>query len=152
MISITIEKSDLRFRDRLRWNTVARRLTTAIGEEMSAAVRAEAPVGKKEIGGHNGQLRDSITYHNKIGARSASVEIVSNVEYAEFVIKGTPPHVIVPVQASRLHWVQGGNSYYRYRVNHPGTKPNPFPARALRPLTPRLQREMSATVQESLGA
>ena len=50
--------------------------------------------------------------------------ITNGVEYAMAVWKGTAPHTIVPRNAKALFWP--GADHPVMRVNHPGTKPNPF--------------------------
>lgn len=150
MMEISIQRSDQRFRDRWRWPSFARRWASEVGPELVAAVRDRAPVGKKEIGGHNGQLRDSISYRTRISSTGAVIEVGSTVPYAGYVVHGTPPHIIQPRTASRLHWVEGGNHFYRYRVNHPGAKANPFPERAMHAMEPIVQRGTGATVMRTL--
>lgn len=53
-----------------------------------------------------------------------SWNIVSGVEYAMAVWKGTPARVIVPVNKKALFWP--GAAHPVKRVNHPGTRANPF--------------------------
>jgi len=50
--------------------------------------------------------------------------------YAPYVEFGTPPHVIEPVNKMALANTATGWGPYK-RVNHPGTKPNPFMERIL---------------------
>jgi hypothetical protein len=48
---------------------------------------------------------------------------------------GTKPHKIVPKGAGyplAFYWAKIGGMMYTYSVNHPGTKPNPYAARAER--------------------
>ena len=60
------------------------------------------------------------------GARS-----VGGAFYGEFVRKGTAPHVIVPRKGKALRFFIGGQVVFAKRVNHPGTKANPYHVRAL---------------------
>jgi hypothetical protein len=46
--------------------------------------------------------------------------------YAAYVIKGTAPHEIRPVNASVLAFEVGGKLVFTPIVRHPGTKANPF--------------------------
>ena len=46
--------------------------------------------------------------------------------YAAYIIKGTAPHEIRPVNASVLAFEVGGKLVFTPIVRHPGTKPNPF--------------------------
>lgn len=147
---MTLEKSDLRFRDRFRWNTIAKRWAAEAGETLATAVRDAAPVGRREGDNHNGQLRDSIGHRALIDSRSATVQVYSRVSYVSYVIRGTPPHPIEPRNVSRLHWIEGGNHVYRSRVYHPGTKPNPFPERAAKPIAPIINGKLANVVKMSL--
>lgn len=45
-------------------------------------------------------------------------------EYTLFVEYGTPPHVILPKTKKALNW--RGAEHPVKKVNHPGTRPNPF--------------------------
>lgn len=72
--------------------------------------------------------------------RKTGVEIVSatknrivsaaviDVTYGEFVIEGTPPHVIRARRgrALRFNWPKAGGVVFFAKVNHPGTTANPF--------------------------
>lgn len=148
MISINIERNDQGFATRWRWHTVASRWAAETGQAMASAVRAAAPVGKKDAG--NGRLRDSITFKPTVTATTASVEVISRVPYAGYVIRGTPPHVIEPRTARILHWEQGGNHYYRYRVQHPGARANPFPETALRGSSAAIEGRMRNVVVSAM--
>jgi hypothetical protein len=48
-----------------------------------------------------------------------------------FVSKGTRPHVIMPSNKKALRFVMGGGTVFAMRVNHPGTHPNFFMAKAM---------------------
>ena len=47
-----------------------------------------------------------------------------------YVVEGTAPHEIRPVNASVLAFAVGGRMVFTSLVRHPGTKPNPFMERA----------------------
>jgi len=52
--------------------------------------------------------------------------------HAVYIIKGTTPHEIRPVNASVLAFkAAGGDMVFTKLVRHPGTKPNPFLQRAV---------------------
>jgi len=59
-------------------------------------------------------------------------EVTSNglmfyfVDYAKFVEFGTPPHTITPNTKKALAFKSGGDTIIVKKVNHPGTRPNPF--------------------------
>lgn len=65
----------------------------------------------------------------------AGQKVVAGVEnpteYAMFVHEGTKPHVILPKNAKVLTWKpRGGARVFARKVNHPGTKAQPWLARA----------------------
>lgn len=51
------------------------------------------------------------------------------VKYAMYVHEGTSPHVILPINGKALMWP--GATHPVKRVNHPGSKGNPFMPRIL---------------------
>ena len=51
--------------------------------------------------------------------------------YAQIVSSGSRPHMIYPRFARALRFVIAGQVIYTSRVNHPGTKPNPYLQRHL---------------------
>ena len=146
MISLTIDKADQRFSTRWRWESAATKWAVETGEILKQAIKNEAPVGK------TGELRDSTSLRPKIGTTTATVEFTTRVPYADYVIKGTPAHVIVPRNARVLRWQEGGQWIYRQKVNHPGARANPFPEKAVRPLIPVVSRKMRNLVINSMGA
>jgi hypothetical protein len=102
----------------------------------------EAPVGKDE---NAGRLRDSIGLPDiESGGGKVSMTWTSDVPYAGFVIEGTQPHPIYPVNVRALHW----DDVFAAHVNHPGTKPDPFPQRAIDRLLPELTTSLAAIFKE----
>lgn len=81
-----------------------------------------------------GNLGRSIT----IGAVSATrSETIARADYAVYVEHGTRPHTIVPKRRKALRWAAGnarlsgapragGNVRFAKRVQHPGTRAQPF--------------------------
>lgn len=51
--------------------------------------------------------------------------------YAQIVSGGSRPHIIRPRTAKALRFVINGVVVYTRRVNHPGTRPNPYLTRHL---------------------
>jgi hypothetical protein len=61
----------------------------------------------------------------EIGNGEASINVLAS--YAMYVVRGTRPHVIRPVDASVLAFeAADGKMVFTSLVHHPGTKPNPF--------------------------
>jgi hypothetical protein len=90
---------------------------------------------KKLVPRKTGNLGRSIG----IGRVTATyAETVASAEYAAFVELGTRPHVIVPRTKKVLRWpatgsatlsgrvASGGQAIFARKVNHPGTKAQPF--------------------------
>lgn len=90
-------------------------------------VRDEAPV-------KSGRLRDSIVAKGTGTARG-----VYSVYYGPYVAEGTKPHLIRPSKARVLVFQVGGKTVFARQVNHPGTKANDFPRRAVDAAKPALQ-------------
>lgn len=80
----------------------------------------EAPYDK-------GRLRGDITVFPQTKSNEISVGNTKLIDYAVHVFYGTKPHVIKPKRAKALKTPYG----YRKRVNHPGTKANPYLETAL---------------------
>ena len=53
-----------------------------------------------------------------------TVQVLSEIDYARYVIDGTAPHPIDPVAKKALFW-EGAEHPVRH-VNHPGTTADPF--------------------------
>ena len=69
-----------------------------------------------------GKLAGSIV--KEVGDGEASIQALA--PYAVYVVKGTRPHEIRPVNASVLAFEIRGKMVFTPIVHHPGTKPNPF--------------------------
>jgi HK97 gp10 family phage protein len=81
-----------------------------------------------------GRLRSSIVSRTEGGGRQLGYVVGSNVTYAAAVEYGTAPHVIVPKNRKALYWP--GAAHPVAKVNHPGTRAQPFlrPAIELTPI------------------
>ena len=74
-----------------------------------------------------GRLAGSIV--KEVADCEASIQALA--PYAVFVVNGTAPHEIRPVNASCLAFEsRGGEFVFTQLVRHPGAKPNPFIAKA----------------------
>lgn len=71
-----------------------------------------------------GRLRSSIVARTETHGRSVGVVIGTNVSYAADVEYGTKPHVILPKNGKALYWP--GARHPVAKVNHPGTRAQPF--------------------------
>ena len=129
------------------WSGIASRWASTVGPVVEEALRREAPVGQ---GPGGGRLRDSIRYEKRSGAGSIQLAYTASVPYAGYVLNGTGPHEIRPRRARVLAFQQGGQQRFARVVHHPGTRPNPFPTRAVRPLLPLIQQRFAEIVTSSL--
>jgi hypothetical protein len=69
-----------------------------------------------------GRLRTSI--EKKVERTKAFIGPIA--PYAPYVESGTRPHEIRPVRARALRFVIGTEVVFAMRVQHPGTRPQPF--------------------------
>ena len=86
-----------------------------------------------------GKSASMITYKTFVRGLNIGFSIELPEVYSKFVIPGTRAHVITPRHAKALRFVVGGKVVFTQRVNHPGTKPNPFPEKAIEKWRPVAQ-------------
>lgn len=87
-----------------------------LAEEVSSDASRFAPVD-------TGRLSETIvSYRN--GDRSWRVH--ARAPYAAYVELGTLPHIIRPVHARALRWINESGIHFARLVHHPGTTPQPF--------------------------
>jgi hypothetical protein len=133
---------------RFNWLKAATMWSDQVGPLVRGELKRVAPVGR---GPDAGQLRDRIRYDRRTTGSSVSLLFGTGVGYAKYVIAGTGPHVIRAKAGRALAFQgRGGNTVFARRVNHPGTRKNDFPARALRVAEPLIQRRFS-TIMRELG-
>ncbi len=95
-----------------------------VGPRLAEAMAVEAPYV-------TGQLSESHTWRDNGG----SLEVVSEDArgpIAAYVVRGTAPHGIDPVNGEFLRFpsTEGDEFIYARHVDHPGTAPNPYNQRA----------------------
>lgn len=116
-----------------RWTVAA----VAFADEVGILVRDEM---KRQAPKRSGRLAASIRYERKTGIGFVRVEYKAYTPYAGFVLSGTRPHVIEPVAARALRWVdRSGSTHFAKRVNHPGTHANEFNKRAMERTRPLVE-------------
>ena len=76
---------------------------------------------KRRVAVDTGQLRASIKY--EILPNQANIKML---DYGKFVEYGSPPRVIRPVNKKALKFTVKGKDVFATKVNHPGTRPQPF--------------------------
>lgn len=86
-----------------------------------------------------GTLRDSIVKRITTDGQGVAVLVGSSDPIALLHHEGTQPHVILPRTKPRLvfFWARAGRVVSFTRVNHPGTKRNPFLVDALQAIRRR---------------
>ena len=125
-----------------RAKPLLRRALKAIGRRGVTLLRNFAP--------HDtGKLARSIHY-SVTGADNLRVHLFDRVPYGKFVISGTRPHLIEARNAKALRFTVGGRVVFAKSVQHPGTKPNPYPKRAARPFQ-RDARGIIATMSREIA-
>jgi hypothetical protein len=123
----------------------ARPLVRVLGKKYVEYARSEAPR-------RSGRFSESITFQDFADSSSFGFHGLSVKPIGHFIILGTRPHKIAPRRAAALYFfwtkvgvytvVPKGGGFKTHMaggklwigkgfVQHPGTKPNPFPARAL---------------------
>lgn len=100
-----------------RMSDDVRRAVVQTGVDVQNRARELCPVD-------TGRLRASIVHRVEGGGRSVGMVIGTNVSYAADVEYGTAPHVIVPKNRKALYWP--GAAHPVAKVNHPGTRAQPF--------------------------
>lgn len=120
--------------------------TKSLIADLAATVASEA---RREAPIKTGELRSSIdvisiTASEAIVGHKLNPNIVVNwgntkTIYPLFVHEGTSAHVIEPKSKKALHW--NGAPHPAKKVNHPGTKANPYFEKALQ--SPKIEAVLS---------
>lgn len=67
--------------------------------------------------------------------------------YAVYVLFGTRPHIILPKEKKMLRWAKDGKFYSKYKVNHPGNKPDNSLERAKEKFVPTFKSHIEALLK-----
>lgn len=105
------------------------RFTRAAAEAVADTARRLAPRRSGELA-----RRIDVEQNRQAGRFAPGWSVVCDAPYALFVHEGTRPHPIVARRAPLLvfYWERVGAVVAFPRVNHPGTRAQPFLADALR--------------------
>jgi hypothetical protein len=106
---------------RRRSGPAARKLR-ARTERVARIAEAEAP----------GSMGNYVTWDVEDGPGGLQGVVRCDHPKVRFVLDGTRPHVIRARNAKALRFEMEGRIVFARKVNHPGTRPNNFMARALR--------------------
>lgn len=123
-LSFDVDASDLIAKAEQLDRDVKSALVSAV-KDSSEAGALEAKIRAPRRTGH---LAEEIYAQHASAVSGDAVvgSITAEADYAEAVSKGTMPHVIEARRGGSLRFSAGGSVVFRKRVNHPGTKPNPF--------------------------
>ncbi len=119
---------------RWNWNEAATRITETAGPRLTEALRDASP--RKPAWDHPergapGELADSIDYSATEQDSALRIEWAAHVPWAKWVVRGTPPHRILPHGPYPLRWTDDTGEHQHWAVNHPGASANPFQERVL---------------------
>lgn len=102
------------------------RLAATIKPILLEGMRANAPV---RTGRYQSTIR--VAQYTGYGEKGVKLVVYGDSPLSSYIIKGTRAHVIQARNAKYLRWTWADGSIgFAQKVNHPGTKPNQFPARA----------------------
>jgi hypothetical protein len=145
-LTVSVSGDHRNFSGRFNWDEAA----AVWGKEA-------APLGQGMLRSHapfrTGELRQDIRYRQEAAAGERMIVFYATVPQAAWVIKGTRPHQILPRNAKALRWLgPGGLGAARFakKVNHPGTKPNNFPERAIKPIGNAIAQMFARIVKEQM--
>lgn len=134
---------------RFQWTAAAVEWADSVGPRLASAIRQQAPVGQ---GPDAGRLRDATRYRRKTTVGAVRLEFhADNVPYVPFVLHATRPHEILPRAALALHWeTPGGAPVFARKVQHPGTRGNPYPTRAYQAMRSEIVAAFRAAIQRQI--
>ena len=112
------------------------------GDAVLKAPVGQYPQGSGVVGGN---LRSSIAFD--VDEKDSIAYVGTNVEYAPHVEYGTRPHIIRAKNAKAL---SNGSIIFGKKVNHPGTKPQPFLRPALDENEDKIQKKIKATIKAAI--
>ena len=81
---------------------------------------------KAMVGVRTGRLRQNISMRQGLQGRVQYVEVRADTTYAYMHHEGTRPHEIRGNVGRLMRFNVGGQMIYARRVDHPGTRPNPY--------------------------
>jgi len=103
---------------------INRELVREAGRLYIGSLRDEAPVGE------TGRLRDSFSFKTFERPTGLDLRVHSSDPNIQYIIKETAPHEIAGAPYLAFFWTKVGKKVVLRRVQHPGTKANPFHERA----------------------
>jgi hypothetical protein len=108
------------------WDEMVRGPRGPVSRMLLTKGRRLKTLARHQVGFKSGRLYKSIGDNLRPYHSSLMVEVGSPVKYALLHHEGTRAHHIYPRRAKVLRFARYGRINYRYRVFHPGTKPNRY--------------------------
>lgn len=130
----------------LRWDEAASTWAREASKVAEGMLRSHAPF-------RTGALRASIKSRTEPSPGMVLVVLYATAPYTKLVLEGTRAHPIAARNARALRWLGPGGMgvHFAKHVNHPGTKADPFPDRAMPLVSPAIARLFAVAVQEAMG-
>lgn len=99
-----------------------------VGKDLKLKAERVKFAARRQVGVKTGKLRASITVINHTPTTyGQSIMVGSMLSYARLHHDGSRPHVILPVRAPQLVFINKRGMLIRTnKVNHPGTRPNRY--------------------------
>lgn len=104
------------------------------------AVRKAANDLRRDLATHGPRKTGRLVRESRVQVRGVTMDIEIGVPYAEYVRRGTKPHLIRGRPLLAFFWEKIGRNMVLPFVRHPGTKPNPWYDRAVGRITDNVRR------------
>ena len=101
----------------------------------------------KEAPSKTSNLRGSV----QLDLYPTSASIYPNAQYAPYVEFGTKPHVIEPKNGKVLAFKKDGKLIFTRKVNHPGTKANPFVERTVEKVKDKVEQIFQKVIDKAIN-
>jgi len=129
-ISVEVSGEDLEeIPERIR-GKVTPKFMEFTGECLKSRMMTYAPVNLRSSRPSGPHLYETIEIKRQGNQYIYKIDVGPTAPYTPYVIMGTAPHFIFPVNARVLRFEVEGQAVFTPHVWHPGTKPNPFTAKA----------------------
>lgn len=130
--SVTYVEDVLALREFLSWTGPPGRDFERRMKTLAYRQQSDAPRRTGKMAGQITQTRMQSDFGRYLaGAAGVNPGDRGQRGYAGIVSSGSRPHVIQPRRGKALRFVVGGQVVYARRVNHPGTRPDPYLTRFL---------------------
>jgi hypothetical protein len=125
--------SVIRYEAKPTFRDISGRFTTATDELLESHREWARDEGRRFVSiaqrlapKRSGKFAAGIRFRTTAGTNSVGLTASVPQPLGDWIIKGTPPHVISGRPYLSFFWERAGRRVVFRSVNHPGTKPNPF--------------------------